>query len=204
MGKIYFIRKINYDTIPLTIAYSEYNTYQQVKLPNLVEFTENIIDNIPVLMPMGMMVRPVIGGKVRIITDNDGNKYAMLVDFINNNPIPQADGDCVIGNLIKETYCQFTEKDINIVSNETVNITSTQKITATAEEVSVKATTISFEGTMTLNGDLTVNGNITSTGTVTAEKLVDNSGADGTLVDTGAGASGKSITFSKGIITNAT
>lgn len=191
MTKLYYIRKINYETIPLTIAYSEYNTYQQPKLPNLVEFTENIIDNIPVLMPMGMMVRPVIGGKVRIITDNDGNKYAMLVDFINNNPIPQADGDCIVGNLIKGTYCKFTDKDITINSNETINIISTQKITAQAPEIEII-------------GNLNVNGNITSTGTITGEKLVDNSGADGTLVDTGTGASGKSITFSKGIITNAT
>lgn len=205
MTKLYNIVKINYDTIPLTIDYSKYNTSQTIKLPNGIELKgDPIIEKIPVIAPMGFIVRPKIGGKVRIITDEDGNSYAMLVDLINIIPPNQEDGDCIVGNFLKGTYCKFNEKSIEINSNEELTINSTNTININTQTNNIKATQTNIEGDIQNNGNttiqqnLTVNGSTNITGNLNAGIITAGNGATGTFVDT---PTNKSITIVSGIIT---
>jgi hypothetical protein len=96
--------------------------------------------------------------------------------------------------------CQAGEKRIFATDTEGNNIKAEIHLKNNGDISITTNGILTINGNVNQNGNTNQNGNVSINGTLEAESLIDNSGASGTFVDTGQGASGKTLTIEKGII----
>lgn len=119
-AKIY---SVNYDSIPCTIDYLEYNFAQTPTLPNNISFAgDQVIKKIKVDFGGGIQYRPKVGDLVNIEIDDNGLATAHPLDFTRAITL-ENDGDIIISNFINNTSVLCHKNGITINANNKATIT---------------------------------------------------------------------------------
>ena len=140
-AKIY---SVNYDSIPCTIDYLEYNFAQTPTLPNDISFAgDQIVKKIKVDFGGGIQYRPKVGDLVNIEIDENGLATAHPLDFTRAITL-ENDGDIVISNFLNNTSVLCHKNGVTINANNKATITldsSTNNISISSNnDISISST----------------------------------------------------------------
>jgi hypothetical protein len=138
---------------------------------------------------------PITEGEYCIILFNDFDKDLWYETGHNGEPETTRTHDLTDAIIITGLNGFFNKINYD---NTRINLNYNAKINGTQETTEDAL----FDKNVTININLTVKGNLTAGGQVEGGTLKADNGASGTFIDSGSGASGKTLTIVDGIVTN--